>query len=121
MPTAGAEMPTTSSEIAKRMEQITFNSSLLRDMDALAAMRTLSGAEAGGSNLSRKLQKLRLHHIAAETEYPLLSQSSALNLDWSFLLQLRDAGQAAVDRWLSEKAEADVSLAAVAESAPTRE
>jgi NTE family protein len=101
MPTAGAEMPTTSSEISKRMEQITFNSSLLRDMDALASMRALSGAEAGGSNLSRKLQKLRLHHLAAETEYPLLSQSSALNLDWQFLLQLRDAGRAAADRWLS--------------------
>ena len=121
MPTTGAEMPTTSSEIAKRMEQITFNSSLLRDLDALAAMRTLSSVEAGGSILSRKLQKLRLHHIAAETEYPLLSQSSALNLDWPFLLQLRDAGQAAADRWLSGKADADLSLAAVAEPAPARE
>jgi NTE family protein len=121
MPTTGAEMPTTSSEIAKRMDQITFNSSLLRDLDALAAMRTLSTAETGGSNLSRKLQKLRLHHIAAETEYPLLSQSSALNLDWPFLLQLRDAGQAAADRWLSGKADADVSLAAIAEPAPVHE
>ncbi|WP_262299729.1 patatin-like phospholipase family protein [Microvirga sesbaniae] len=101
MPTAGAEMPTTSSEIAKRMEQITFNSSLLRDMDALAAMRSLSGAEPGGSVLSRKLRKLHLHHIAAEESFPLLSQSSALNLDWPFLLQLRDVGQAAADKWLS--------------------
>jgi NTE family protein len=101
MPTAGAEMPTTSSEIAKRMEQITFNSSLLRDMDALAAMQTLSGTETPGSHLSRKLQKLHLHHIAAEAEYPVLSQSSALNLDWQFLLELRDAGRAAADQWLS--------------------
>jgi NTE family protein len=121
MPTTGAEMPTTSSEIAKRMDQITFNSSLLRDLDALAAMRTLSTAETGGSNLSRKLQKLRLHHIAAEAEYPLLSQSSALNLDWPFLLQLHDAGQAAADRWLSGMVDGDVSLAAVAEPAPARE
>jgi NTE family protein len=112
MPTAGAEMPTSASEIAKRMEQITFNSSLLRDMDALAAMRTLSGTEAGRSNLSRKLQKLRLHHIAAETEYPMLSQSSALNLDWVFLLELRDAGRAAADQWLSGTADESDSLAA---------
>jgi NTE family protein len=112
MPTAGAEMPTSASEIAKRMEQITFNSSLLRDIDALAAMRTLSGTEAGRSNLSRKLQKLRLHHIAAETEYPMLSQSSALNLDWVFLLELRDAGRAAADQWLSGTADESDSLAA---------
>jgi NTE family protein len=101
MPTAGAEMPTSSSEIVKRMEQITFNSSLMRDMDALAAMAKLSSAEVGASRLSRKLQKLRLHHMAAETEYPLLSQSSALNLDWEFLLTLREAGRVATDRWLS--------------------
>jgi NTE family protein len=101
MPTAGAEMPTSSSEIVKRMEQITFNSSLMRDMDALATMSKLSSAEVGASRLSRKLQKLRLHHIAAETEYPLLSQSSALNLDWEFLLKLREAGRVAADRWLS--------------------
>jgi len=54
------------------MEQITFNSSLLRDLDAPTAMQPLSGAKAGGSRLSHKLQKLRLHHIAAEAEYPLL-------------------------------------------------
>jgi NTE family protein len=64
-------------------------------------MSKLSSAEVGASRLSRKLQKLRLHHIAAETEYPLLSQSSALNLDWEFLLRLREAGRVAADRWLS--------------------
>jgi NTE family protein len=102
IPSVGAEMPTTSPEIAKRMQQITFNSSLLRDMDALTAMRKLSGPEAEGSRLHRKLQKLRLHHIAAETEFPELGQSSALNLNWEFLIQLRDAGRRAADRWLSE-------------------
>jgi NTE family protein len=102
IPTAGAEMPPTSPEIVKRLEQITFNSSLLRDMDALDAMTRLSDLEVRRSLLSWKLQRLRLQHIAAETEYPMLSQSSALNLDWRFLLQLRDAGHRAADRWLHE-------------------
>jgi NTE family protein len=101
MPTAGADMPTTASEIVKRMEQITFNSSLLRDMDALAALTKLADVEVQGSHLLQRLQKLRLHHVSAETEYPLLSHSSALNLDWHFLLELRDAGRVAADRWLS--------------------
>ncbi len=105
MPTGGAEMPTTPSEIAKRMEQITFNSSLLRDLDALTAMRKLSDPASQGSRLSRKLQKLRLHHIAAEAEFPALSQASALNLDWDFLIELRDAGRAAAGRWLSKDAQ----------------
>jgi NTE family protein len=100
IPSVGAEMPKTSSEIAKRMEQITFNSSLLRDLDALAAMTKLSDHEMKGSRMSRKLQRLKLHHLAAEAEYPFLSEASALNLDWDFLLQLRDAGRKAADRWL---------------------
>jgi NTE family protein len=101
IPNTGANMPTTSPEIFRRMEQITFNSSLLRDMDALAAMMALSGPEAGRSRLSRKLHRLRLHHIAAEHLCPDLGQSSALNLDWDFLLLLRDAGRAAADGWLT--------------------
>ena len=112
MPTAGAEMPTTSSEIAKRMAQITFNGSLLRDMDALADMTKLSDPASTRSRLSQKLQKLRLHHIAAETEYPALSQSSALNLDWEFLTHLRDAGRRAADRWLAEEAHGTVETGA---------
>jgi NTE family protein len=100
MPSVGAEMPTSASEIRKRIEQITFASSLARDMDALAAMRKLAGPHEQGSRLARKLQKLRLHHIAAEAEYPALGEASALNLDWDFLLELRDAGRRAADRWL---------------------
>jgi hypothetical protein len=42
----------------------------------------------------------------------MLSQSSALNLDWVFLLELRDAGRAAADQWLSGTADESDSLAA---------
>jgi NTE family protein len=100
MPSVGAGMPTTSPEIVKRLEQITFNASLIRDMDAITAMTKVS-EDAGATALSRKLQRLRVHHIAAEAEFPTLSQSSGMNLDWDFLLQLRDAGRTAADRWLT--------------------
>ena len=100
MPSVGAEMPTAASEIRKRIDQITFAGSLTREMDALAAMKKLAGADGQGSGLSRKLNKLSVHHIAAETEYPALSEASALNLDWDFLRDLRDAGRSAADRWL---------------------
>src|SRR5215208_2800511 len=65
MPTAGAEMPTMSSEIVKRAEQITFNSSLIREMEALTAMTKLA-SENSGSRMARKLQRIRVHHVAAE-------------------------------------------------------
>ena len=85
IPTASDETPTSSAEIVKRMQQITFNSSLLREMETLSAMTKLSGPDAEGSALSRKLQRLRLHHINAEKHVPGLAQASALDLDWDFL------------------------------------
>jgi len=110
MPSVGAEMPTTSPEIVKRLEQITFNASLIRDMDAITAMTKVS-EDAGATALSRKLQRLRVHHIAAEAEFPTLSQSSGMNLDWDFLLELRDAGRTAADQWLTGATKTPVRLA----------
>jgi len=77
---------------------------LTRDMEALAAMRKIAALNARGSRLSRKLRRLRLHHISAEAEHPALPTASALNLDWDFLLELRDAGRGAAERWLGETA-----------------
>jgi NTE family protein len=103
MPSAGAGMPTAASEIRKRIDQITFSSPLARELDALAAMKKLAGPDGQGSRLSRKLNKLRVHHIAAEAAYPALGQASALNVDRDFLQDLRDAGRSAADRWLSSE------------------
>jgi NTE family protein len=69
-------------------------------LDALAAMKKLAG-DGQGSRLSRKLNKLHVHHIEGEAEYPALGQASALNVDRDFLQDLRDAGRSAADRWLS--------------------
>ena len=46
-------------------------------------------------------QRLRLHRIAAEDAFKGLDQTSALNLDWSFLTRLRDSGRAAAEGWLA--------------------
>jgi NTE family protein len=105
MPTAGTEMPTTHSEIVKRAEQITFSSSLARELEAVAEMTKLAAADRSGAGMARKLQRMRLHHVAAEKEVPALGEASALNLDWDFLTGLRDAGRVAAERWLSECAD----------------
>ena len=100
VPTAGTETPTTSDGIAKRSLQITFNTPLVRDLESLGAMIRLAANDREGSSLSRKLRRLRLHHIRAENEVPALADASALDRDWNFLLQLRDAGRHAADQWL---------------------
>lgn len=102
MPQAGADMPTTHSEIVKRAEQITFNSSLGREMEAFREMAKLAVPENSGSGMGRKLRRMRLHHVAADRSLPALGEASALNLDWDFLVELRDAGREAAERWIAE-------------------
>lgn len=101
VPTAASETPTTFDEIGKRALQITFNTPLVRDLESINSMTKLVATDGDGSSLSRKLRRLKLHHIKAETEVQDLAAASALNRGWEFLLQLRDAGRHAADKWVS--------------------
>src|SRR3954464_5012092 len=102
VPSNGSELPTTSSEIDKRLNKITFSDSLRKDLEALAVMTKLSQAEGDPSNsrLGRKLQRLQLHRIAAEDHVDGLSGSSFTDTDRALRLHLRDQGRAAAEAWL---------------------
>lgn len=103
-PMLAAETPTSSREILRRLDQITFNASLQTELETLerqiARSQKLSGLL---SSEHRKLRRLALHHIAAEETFDGLADASATNLDWNFLTMLRDHGRAAADAWLSGK------------------
>jgi NTE family protein len=108
MPTAGRELPVTSPDIVKRLEQITFNGVFLREAAALKDLVKVAGSGSQDMVFSRKLQKLRLHHISAERECPTLSDASAGNLERPFLLNLRESGREAAQRWLLHGVDAPV-------------
>ena len=101
IPTSHAKLPRTAPDIDKRLNQITFSSSLQKDLEALGMMTKLSRAEGGGgsSRLSRKLQRLRLHHIAAEDHVAGLSGRGFQRADWAFVTELHDQGRAAAAAW----------------------
>lgn len=92
------ETPRTAREILNRLNEITFNSTLLREMRAVEFVGRL--IEEG--KLDRKdYQKVRIHRIAAEDLKPLQS-SSKVNAEWSFLTHLRDLGRGAAEVWAGE-------------------
>jgi NTE family protein len=101
MPTAGQELPVSAPDIVKRLEQITFNGVFLREAAALTAMARVAGSGSQDPAFSRKLRRLRLHHLSAERECSTLSDASGANLDWQFLMKLRESGQAAAETWLA--------------------
>jgi NTE family protein len=103
IPSQYHQLPKTTSEIDQRLSQITFNSSLHKDLEALSAMRQLCrGSSPQDTRLGRKLQRLRLRlsRVAAEDHVDALSTSSFKNIDWEFLTHLRDQGRSAAEAWL---------------------
>jgi NTE family protein len=94
-------VPHLSQDIARRVNQITFNAPLQREMEALADLMAVCGRERHfRSRLCRKLRRLRLHRIAAEDAVADLDRASAFRLDWPFLGRLRDAGRHAAEQCL---------------------
>jgi NTE family protein len=103
IPTEGEELPRTSPDIIKRLNQMTFNNSLLRDLDTLSSMAEMATEREGEGRLSRKLRRLRLHRLSAEDSVPGLKKVSAFDLDWDLLVRLRDHGRDAAETWLAAR------------------
>ncbi len=96
------ELPRTAAAIFDRMNEISFNSSLMREMRAIAFMTQLiDGQELDASRHSRML----MHSISDDAEMARLGAATKLNTDWRFLERLRDAGRAAAGAWLDRSFE----------------
>jgi NTE family protein len=81
------------------MNEISFNSSLMREMRAIAFVSRLIEAE----NLDdKRYKKMLIHAISNDAEMVHHGVSSKLDTDWHFLRHLFDAGRETADRWLAQ-------------------
>lgn len=102
-PMERAETPQTSREILNRLNEITFNASLNKELRAIEFVSRLIETE----NLDvERYKRVRMHMIEADDELSELSASSKLNAEWAFLLHLRDIGRLAASDWLARNFEA---------------
>jgi NTE family protein len=97
-PVQREELPRTAAGILDRMNEITFNSSLMREMRAVSFVTEL--IDAGKVN-GNALGRVFVHSIAADAELAKLGAASKLNADRRFLRRLRDAGRRQADDWLA--------------------
>jgi NTE family protein len=91
-------VPTTAHEIMNRINEISFNSSLMREMRAIAFVSKLIDDRAVAGD---RLHRMLIHAVDAEDFMRELSVTSKLNADWEFLCHLRDVGRTAAERWLA--------------------
>jgi NTE family protein len=95
-PTDRAELPTDSRAILSRMEEICFNSALMREMRMVAFFTQLiDDGKLGGT------KRMFFHLIDANDIIRNLSGSSKMNADWKFLMYLFKLGRERADKWLA--------------------
>jgi len=91
------ETPRTAREIANRVNEITFNSTLMRELGMIDFIdRQLASGRLDGKHF----RQVWMHRISAEPEVAAMSDSSKLNAEWDFIVHLRDAGRAAAQAFL---------------------
>ncbi|MEJ6022349.1 patatin-like phospholipase family protein [Ramlibacter sp. PS4R-6] len=89
--------PRTASDIMNRMNEVSFNSSLMREMRAIAFVTALIDK---GQLSDREFKRMHIHSIRADEEMVQHDASSKFNPEWGFLTHLRDQGRAHADEWL---------------------
>jgi NTE family protein len=88
-PAERRETPRTAREIASRMNEVSFNAVLLKELRMIAVLRQV--VDAGGGEGAR-WAGMRIHRIHSEM-MSRLGDSSKLNAEWAFLTMLRDEGR----------------------------
>ncbi len=92
-------IPKTAQEILNRINEITFNGSLMKELRAIEFVGRLLDSE---SLEPARYKKMLIHAINAEEELEPFNTSSKFNAEWSFLIHLRDLGRKAAERWLDK-------------------
>ncbi|MCC5900725.1 MAG: patatin-like phospholipase family protein [Halomonas sp.] len=96
------DVPTSASAIMNRLNEITFNAALIKEVRMIALLKHALD-EQGIENC---YQQALFHRISGEQALDSLSVSSKMNAEWPFLCHLFDQGRAATERWLAEHFEA---------------
>ncbi|WP_143152650.1 hypothetical protein [Marivita hallyeonensis] len=86
-------MPRSARDISNRLNEITFNSALLKELRALTTAR-----DAG------RYTDLRLHRVHGDDHLSDFSPSSKLNVEWAYLQHLFENGRTQATRFLDRHA-----------------
>ncbi len=92
-PVERRETPRTAREIASRLNEISFNAQLLKELRMMALLRRVIDP---GNGEARYWKEMRLHRITSDIMVD-LGHSSKLNAEWDFLKMLFDEGRRAAE------------------------
>ena len=96
------EVPTTAPDILNRVNEISFNSSLMRELRSISFVHKLLDDGWIKDEYRDQLRNIRIHSVRSDEEMKNYSISSKFRVDWPFLEELRDKGYAIADEWLAK-------------------
>ena len=89
--------PRSARDILNRLNEVSFNSVLLKELRMIALLRRVAPVEGEGAAWAG----MRIHRVTSDRMIE-LGSSSKLNAEWDFLCMLRDEGRSAAETFLAE-------------------
>jgi NTE family protein len=91
------ELPRTARDILNRVNEISFNSSLMREMRVIHLVTNMIETDQVEQG---RMKQMLIHAISADELMTQLGARSKLNAERGFLAYLRDRGRSHADAWL---------------------
>ena len=96
------DLPRTAMDIENRLNEITFNASLLKELRAIAFVVKLLEEKWIRDEYRDRLKHVLVHSVRADAALKDLGVATKLASNWDFLTDLRDRGRETAERWLAE-------------------
>ncbi|MBX3608808.1 MAG: patatin-like phospholipase family protein [Hydrogenophaga sp.] len=122
-PRERAELPRQAGDILDRINEVTFNASLLRELRSIGTLKELLAAEGWAARqlrnpVFRRLATLRLHRVDGGQWLADLGATSKTRTDPAFLDRLFRQGREAAEAWLDQH-RGDLGVRSTLDIAPT--
>jgi NTE family protein len=91
-------LPRSASEILNRLNEVSFNSAVLKELKMMALLRKVADP---GDGDGRRWARMRIHMVQNDVMAE-LGASSKLNAEWAFFEYLRDEGRKSAQAFLEE-------------------
>ena len=101
-PICREQLPISSRDIMDRLNEVTMNAALMRELDVIA---TISKLVREGKITDPRYVDVRFHRIVDPEVMTALGLRSKNNTAWAFLTYLRDAGRACATAWLEDNSD----------------
>lgn len=96
------DTPKTAPDIMNRINEISFNSSLITEMRAIAFVKKLIQNDMLKDEHKHRFKDILVHSIRADEDMAKFDVTSKFDASWDFLTELRDLGRKTMSNWLDQ-------------------